>query len=415
MGQVIQHSESQLIGKKEITGILLAGGKSSRMSQEKGLVLLYGKPLVTYALEAFAPWCTEILISSNSHAYDHLGCRVVPDIIANSGPMGGIYSCMLQSQSEEKDAKASPQSSKNTERNKEWFFVLSCDMPRITSKTVAHIISLSGDAEITVPWHGGEHYEPLCAVYSRRLLPLMESYIHEGNFKIPDLIKQVNTRRILIPDDPVLNEADFYNVNTRRELNELEKVMSDNEPATSEIDLPHLPQVLMIAGTGRNVGKTTLACRLITQTAKGFTVTAIKISPHMHQQEDPGEVLAETNDYLLLREGGSNSTKDSGRMLAAGATEVYYLQLRHRHLIAEFLKFLQHLPSNQPVIIESGALLELAQPGLFVLVKNKNGPTEKPGLDSLGYPPDVVLNFENNEFDVDPGRISFTGEKWVIR
>ena len=135
----------------------------------------------------------------------------------------------------------------------------------------------------------------------------------------------------------------------------------------------------------------------------------------MHQQEEPGEVLAETNDYLLLRERGSNSTKDSGRMLAAGATEVFYLQLRHRNLTTEFLKFLQHLPSSQPVIIESGALLELAQPGLFVLVKNKNVPAIKPGLDSLGHPPDVVLNFENNEFDFDPGRISFTGEKWMIR
>ena len=394
---------------------MLAGGKSSRMGGEKGLKLLDGKPMIAYALEALAPWCTEILISSNSHAYDHLGCRVVPDISTNSGPMGGIYSCMLQSQSEEENTQVSPPSNKDTEINKDWFFVLSCDVPRITSEIVAHIISLSEDADITVPWHGGEHYEPLCAVYSRRLLPLMESYIKAGNFKIPDLIKQVNTRRILILDDPVLKEADFYNVNTRRELHELEKVMSDSEPTTSKIDLPHLPHVLMIAGTGRNVGKTTLACRLITQTAKKFAVTAVKISPHMHQQEEPGEVLAETNDYLLLRERGSNSTKDSGRMLAAGATEVFYLQLRHRNLTTEFLKFLQHLPSSQPVIIESGALLELAQPGLFVLVKNKNGPAEKPGLDSLGHPPDVVLNFENNEFDFDPGRISFTGEKWMIR
>jgi molybdopterin-guanine dinucleotide biosynthesis protein A len=404
-----------LTGKKEITGIVLAGGKSSRMGGEKGLKLLDGKPMIAYALEALAPWCTEILISSNSHVYDHLGCRVVPDISTNSGPMGGIYSCMLQSQSEEENTQVSPPSNKDTEINKDWFFVLSCDVPRITSEIVAHIISLSEDADITVPWHGGEHYEPLCAVYSRRLLPLMESYIKAGNFKIPDLIKQVNTRRILILDDPVLKEADFYNVNTRRELHELEKVMSDSEPTTSKIDLPHLPHVLMIAGTGRNVGKTTLACRLITQTAKKFAVTAVKISPHMHQQEEPGEVLAETNDYLLLRERGSNSTKDSGRMLAAGATEVFYLQLRHRNLTTEFLKFLQHLPSSQPVIIESGALLELAQPGLFVLVKNKNGPAEKPGLDSLGHPPDVVLNFENNEFDFDPGRISFTGEKWMIR
>lgn len=394
---------------------MLAGGKSSRMGGEKGLKLLDGKPMIAYALEALAPWCTEILISSNSHAYDHLGCRVVPDISTNSGPMGGIYSCMLQSQVEKENTKASPPSNKDTEKNKDWFFVLSCDVPRITSEIVAHIISLSGDADITVPWHGGEHYEPLCAVYNSRLLPLMESYISAGNFKIPDLIKQVYSDRIPVHNDPVLEEADFYNVNTRDELHTLGKLISTSEPAAPEISTPNLPHVLMIAGTGRNVGKTTLACRLIAQTAKDFAVTAIKISPHMHQQEQPGEVLAETTDYLLLRERGGNSAKDSSRMLAASATEVYYLQLRQRHLTIEFLKFLQHLPSDQPVIIESGALLQVARPGLFVLLKNKNGPAEKPGLDSLGYPPDVVVNFENDEFDFDTDRIRFIGGGWVIR
>jgi molybdopterin-guanine dinucleotide biosynthesis protein len=242
----------------------------------------------------------------------------------------------------------------------------------------------------------------------------MESYIRTGNFKIPELINQVNAHRIPVQYDPVLEEAYFYNVNTRQELHALGKIMSDSESAAPEISIPNLPQILMIAGTGRNVGKTTLACRLIAQTAKDFAVTAIKISPHMHQQEQAGEVLAETSDYLLLRERGGNSAKDSGRMLAAGATNVYYLQLRHRHLTTEFLKFLQHLPSHQPVIIESGALLQAARPGLFVLIKNKNGPAEKPGLDSLGYPPDVVVNFEDGEFDVDTSRIRFIGRKWVI-
>jgi molybdopterin-guanine dinucleotide biosynthesis protein A len=402
-----------MIIKKEITGIVLAGGKSSRMGGEKGLILLDSKPMIAYAIEALAPFCSEILISSNSNAYDHLGYCVVPDIIANSGPMGGIYSCMLQSQPEGKK-KVLPQRHKDTEENTEWFFVLSCDVPRITSEIVGHIISLSDDVDITVPWHGDEHYEPLCAVYNTRLLPIMESYIRTGNFKIPELINQVNAHRIPVQYDPVLEEAYFYNVNTRQELHALGKIMSDSESAAPEISIPNLPQILMIAGTGRNVGKTTLACRLIAQTAKDFAVTAIKISPHMHQQEQAGEVLAETSDYLLLRERGGNSAKDSGRMLAAGATNVYYLQLRHRHLTTEFLKFLQHLPSHQPVIIESGALLQAARPGLFVLIKNKNGPAEKPGLDSLGYPPDVVVNFEDGEFDVDTSRIRFIGRKWVI-
>ena len=73
------------------TGIILAGGKSQRMGTDKGLLLLDGKPFVSYIYEALQPIVGEncIIVSSNPD-YDCLGCTRVEDIIPTKGPRGGI-------------------------------------------------------------------------------------------------------------------------------------------------------------------------------------------------------------------------------------------------------------------------------------------------------------------------------------
>jgi len=77
-----------------ITGIILAGGKSSRMGKDKGWVLFRKKPLIDYAVELLGGICQSIVISANNSAYDKLGLPVYHDIIPDSGPMGGIYTCL---------------------------------------------------------------------------------------------------------------------------------------------------------------------------------------------------------------------------------------------------------------------------------------------------------------------------------
>jgi len=183
-----------------ITGIILAGGKSRRMGMEKGLVVFQGQPLIHRAVAVLKNICDEILVSSNSHSYDYLGYKVVRDVYHDSGPMGGIYSCLRESKSR-----------KN--------LVLSCDMPFVTVDIFDHLSVQTGNAWIGVPWYENDHYEPLCGIYMKDALPDMETFIGNKNYKLPELFGKTNFKALKINDiHPQLNKYYFFNINSPMDL-----------------------------------------------------------------------------------------------------------------------------------------------------------------------------------------------------
>ena len=117
----------------DTTGIILAGGKSSRMGADKGLLELGGKPLITYAFQALSGLCTTILISSSSEAYHSFGYQVIEDVFPGIGPMGGIYSALGKSK---------------TEKN----LILSCDLPFASKELMSYILQNSDVHQVAVPW-----------------------------------------------------------------------------------------------------------------------------------------------------------------------------------------------------------------------------------------------------------------------
>ncbi|MDZ7742055.1 MAG: molybdenum cofactor guanylyltransferase [Bacteroidota bacterium] len=190
-----------MIEKESITGIILAGGKSRRMGREKGLMELKGKPLVEYSIDVLEKVCGNILISTNSHAYDHYPYQAVQDLIPESGPMGGIYSGLVRSE---------------TASN----LVLSCDTPFVNRELFEYLIRNSPDMDCVVPWHGGEHFEPLCAFYNKKLTGIFYDFIQKGNFKIPDLFKVVHMLPLAMDKNlSFYHENYFFNINSRKELN----------------------------------------------------------------------------------------------------------------------------------------------------------------------------------------------------
>jgi len=374
--------------EQKVTGIVLAGGKSKRMGMEKGLVEYNNKALIEYALDAIKPHCNEILISSNSSIYDYLGFPIIPDIIPDSGPMGGIYSCLLRS--------------KNRVN-----FVLSCDTPLVDSNTISQILEQSAGFDISIPWHEKEFFEPLCAVYHKNTIPVFEQFIDIGNFKIPDLIKEVNTNKIQTGINSKLSSVLFFNVNSKKQLHELENLTGFE----NLLGLRKIPNLLMIAGTGRKVGKTTLACHLIKHISNKHDVVGIKVSPHLHKQENGQKIIVHTEDYLIIEETNPGTDKDSSRMQMAGAKTVYYLQTKDSQIKEPFQILMGLIPNNQPVICESGALLNYARPGLFFLVKLQGQTAFKKGIDRLPYTPDQVVTFDGMEFDLDIKTVVFAKGK----
>lgn len=186
--------------EKNLTGIILAGGQSSRMGSEKGLVIFQGKPLIRYALDVLSPLCDEILISTNSESYNSLGYKVIPDKIAGIGPMGGIYSCLIISKNDLN-------------------LVLSCDMPYITDEIFRLLLENMGQAVISIPWYKDEYYEPLCGVYHKDVISSLLSYIKKNNFKLPNLFKEIAFAPLNVSNlNPPLSSNYFFNINKPDDL-----------------------------------------------------------------------------------------------------------------------------------------------------------------------------------------------------
>jgi molybdenum cofactor guanylyltransferase len=195
----------------DVTGIILAGGKSSRMGAEKGLQELCGKPLIQYAIEALSDLCKTIIISSSSDAYQSLGYKVVADIIPGIGPMGGIYSTLQKS---------------NTQQN----LVLSCDLPFVSAELLSYILQNSKGYKVAIPWLGDQHYEPLCGFYHLSVLDQISDYIQNNNYKLPDLFEEISINKLVINNRlEFYTESLFLNVNSKHDLATAENLMRNRK------------------------------------------------------------------------------------------------------------------------------------------------------------------------------------------
>jgi len=190
-----------MINKALITGIVLAGGKSSRMGSDKGLMIFNGKPLVKYSLELLSHFCENILISSNNPEYKSFGFEVIADEVAGAGPVAGIATCLRQSK---------------TSLN----LVLSCDMPLLDPVVFETILKYMEGNTFVVPVDSSGRAEPLCAFYNKSSLGIAEKLILDGTYRMTALFDEASVRYIRPDDYPVsYNEKWFANLNTLDEFN----------------------------------------------------------------------------------------------------------------------------------------------------------------------------------------------------
>ncbi len=181
--------------KQEYTGIILAGGQSSRMGKEKGLIQWKGKTLIENAISILAPLCENIVISANNDHFDSFGYPVFEDLFPGCGPMGGIFSTLTKSK---------------TPNN----LVIPTDTPLISLEIYQHLISHEGSFDVIVPVDHNSFYQPLCAVYSKSVLPAMEGQINEGILGFTPLLNKVEIKAVHFH-----SKLDFYNSNTFYNIN----------------------------------------------------------------------------------------------------------------------------------------------------------------------------------------------------
>jgi molybdopterin-guanine dinucleotide biosynthesis protein A len=191
-----------MLNPHEITGIILAGGKSSRMGKDKGTCSFKNKPLVEYAIEALKPFCGELLLSANNiESYNKYTIEVVPDEISSIGPLGGMFTCLKKSK---------------TRHN----IILSCDTPFITMDLIKYIIeNIDSKNKIIAPLHRQNFIEPLCAYYSKDLIPVFEEFIENKNYKLLKILNSVELKTLRIDSSlGFYSPKLFNNLNTPEDL-----------------------------------------------------------------------------------------------------------------------------------------------------------------------------------------------------
>jgi molybdopterin-guanine dinucleotide biosynthesis protein A len=160
--------------KINISGFILAGGRSSRMGTDKALLPFQEKPLLKHMINLIEPICDIVVISGQNSGYSNFGVEIVPDLYTQCGPIAGIYSSLKHSVSD-------------------WNLLVSVDVPFINEELLQYLISETGDYDCVVPKHR-LGVEPLIGLYRRRILPEVEGMIEQGDYKIIRLLSQVNTR-----------------------------------------------------------------------------------------------------------------------------------------------------------------------------------------------------------------------------
>ena len=190
---------------EKITGLILAGGRGSRMgSVDKGLQLFKAKPMVAHVLARFEPQVDEILINANRSIdeYTAFGHRVIPDAIDGfAGPLAGLHIGM-------------------THATHPLVATVPCDSPFLPMNLIARLTAAmqQSDADLAVAKTFDQPHPVFCLVKTS-LAPHLHTFLESGQRKIDKWYATLNVVEVAFDDQ----EAAFSNINTVEELKSFEQ------------------------------------------------------------------------------------------------------------------------------------------------------------------------------------------------
>ena len=202
-----------MIDKDEVTGVILAGGRGSRMGGvDKGLQNFRGMPMAMGTLMRLAPQVGEVMINANRNlsAYESFGVPVWPDSLADyAGPLAGFLTALEHCETP-------------------YLATVPCDTPLFPQDLVARLAAAleRADAEIAMAAareeDGQFRAKPVFSLLRRELMESLVRFTHEGGRKIDAWTAQHRT--VLVPFDRAGDDPGaFSNANTLAELHKLEQ------------------------------------------------------------------------------------------------------------------------------------------------------------------------------------------------
>jgi molybdopterin-guanine dinucleotide biosynthesis protein A len=185
----------------QLSGFVLAGGKSTRMGQDKASITLNGLSLLQHALAALREVCCDVAILGKQERYGKLG-PVYEDIFPGCGPLGGIHAALSNSKTQ-------------------FNLIIAVDTPFLAPEFLSYLAdkAIQSGANVTTP-EIDDYRQPLCTVYSLDFRPIAEQALQQGNYKIVPLfpadrtlvIKESELRQFAFAADM------FENLNTPEDL-----------------------------------------------------------------------------------------------------------------------------------------------------------------------------------------------------
>lgn len=184
-----------------MTLAILAGGKSRRMGKNKALLKYKDKSLIENIIDKGNKFQEILIISNNIEEYKKLNVKVIEDIYKGKGPMGGIYTALVNSKFNE-------------------VLCVACDMPLLSEETLIKLSKEKGENEGVIPKINGR-LQPLCGIYTKTLIDKIEDDLKNDRTKLIETIKDFDFK---IVNEDILNKKDFININTPMDYRELEEL-----------------------------------------------------------------------------------------------------------------------------------------------------------------------------------------------
>ncbi len=222
------------------------------MGENKALIEYSSKTFLRRLTDEFSDW-DQIILSQNPREVLEAGDGIINvfDEHEDIGPMEGIRRIL-------------------TVAGSEYVFICAVDMPLLKSELAEYLTEfVSSDYDCYVV-RDEKHYHPLCAIYSKAVLPVIERLISEGRYKLMELLNAVRTKYISL-EKTCISPRQLSNYNTCEDIKKL-----------------YLPAVFAVSGT-KDSGKTYLIIKLINEFIKeGFTVGVIKHDGHDFETDIKG-------------------------------------------------------------------------------------------------------------------------------
>ena len=183
----------------KISGIVLAGGRSTRLGIDKSLIAFDGIPLIARVVERIRSVVQECIVVTNDAAKFAgvlTDVRFVPDALTRRAALVGIYSGLLAARHDHA-------------------LVVACDMPFLNIALLRHLTALTDECDVVIP-RRGKGQEPLHAVYARSCIAPIERSLQRGDVTIISFFPEV---KVCYVEESALRQFDpeglsFVNINT---------------------------------------------------------------------------------------------------------------------------------------------------------------------------------------------------------